>query len=410
MRRRLRRTLVGLGAVAAAAALVVFAGDEATGLGPANRAYALRAAEARGYGFDPGSRRALARDAAKPAFARTAFSALVATLSTRGAFDPKTHPPASLRRSLGTAAGLARAAEGGSHRDWTKGFRLTLPDLGGLHAAVAAGETLARGASARGDYGEATAILLDAADLARAYRDEPMLVTDWARTRDSEIVLRAAGGLLADPAYPPHEAERLFRMADGPALAATVAPRELQANALTGAHDLLDDPPDELTLAAYDGGARARALASAARLPRVRRAWQSDLLRLGNATARALPGRTGDFARAERAWDALARDAARAEGRAGVYSPGALSPLVMPLWPEWSRGAGLRERRRRVLRMAAGLRAGRSEASLRAGGLGLDPVTGEPLAVRRAGSGRVSVASGGVSLTTAAPGRANSLP
>ena len=148
---------------------------------------------------------------------------------------------------------------------------------------------------------------------------------------------------------------------------------------MVGGHDLLENPPADMALFGSGGGAAtSRALDWGIRFGRVRRAWQSDALRLYADAARAMPRDPADFARVARGWEGLERAAAVPRGVVGAFGE-----VILPVFSQIVQMQRLRESRRRVLRLVAGLRAGRSEASLRAGGLGLDPTDGRPLRKRR---------------------------
>ncbi len=390
---RNRRSLLTLGLALGIPLLLALGADTLSGIGPEARAYEDRLREAKTLGFDPGFRLRLARDAARPASARRAFEDLETLLSGRDPFlilvphDPKNpnarpngRPAGAVRAELARAANLARAAEGGDHREWSKGAALAFPDLAPLKSAANAADALARDAALRGDYRGATDAVLDAADLWRPFADEPLLITDLVRTSAGAILFRTSGALLADPAYPSAEAARLLAMAEGPDFAPTVPPRAFLVNETVWGFDVLTDPagvPPDLFSSLASGSSPDRALEYGMKLPRVRRAWASDGLRLFIATARALPSDPADFDRAEAAWAALERDAAAPRGLKGKFSE-----MVLPVFGQWVEASRLREARRRVLRLAAGLRAGRSEASLRRSPLALDPGDGAPLRIR----------------------------
>ena len=384
-----RKALLVLGLALGVPILFALSVDSASGIGPEVRAYDARLARAKALGFDPGFRARLARDAAKPADARRAFDELEAMLKHPGVFrlaDPK-HPvakgekeptDAEIRTRLKRAAELARAAEGGSHRQWDRGLELLFPEFAQIKGGATAADTLARRAAAQGDYVGATDAILDAADLWRAYGDDPILITDLVRSGSLGILFRTSGRLLADPNYPPAQAERLFRMADGPDFAPTVAQRDILIGETVSAYDVLDSPGKFGDLMSFDNiGDTDRTLSYGAKLSRVRRAWQSDALRLFNDAAVVMPSDPYDFNAAQKVWRTLEDEAARPRGLKGKFSE-----MIFPVFSQWVEAARLREARRRVLRMAAGLRAGRTESSLGASRMAIDPGDDRPLRVR----------------------------
>lgn len=381
-----RKALLVLGVALGVPLLLAVGVDFASGIGPEASQYESRLKTARSLDFDPGFRTRLARDAAKPQRARWAFEELQTMLKNPGVFrfaDPKQPAPkgqkdlsdAEVRQNLKRAADLARRAEGGGHRKWEEGVNLLFPDLAQVKGAAKAADTLAREAAAKGDYKGATDALLDAADIWRAYLDEPILITDLVRTACMAILFRTAGCLLADPAYPPDQAERLFRMAEGPDFAQTIPPRDFLATETGWGQMVLENPPQEEPM--FGSGSSGSAFEFAMKLKRVRRAWASDGLRLYIDAARALPSDPYDFDRSARAWQGLETAAAIPRGLRGKFSE-----MMFPVFDHWIEASRNREAQRRVLRLAAGLRAGRSEASLRTGFMALDPADGNPLRIK----------------------------
>ncbi len=402
-----RQALYAIGGVFGGLLLVSFAIPEFAGIGPEIRAYPSRLARAKALGLDPGVKNLLAREAAKPVEKRQAFDELERFLRDPRRFDlarpanrlippgapvplpgaipvstgnTKPRPLESYRADLRRLGELSRAAEGGSHMDWAKGYMLLFPSYAPIKGSANVADALARADATKGSYAEATRNLLDAADVWRAYGSDPVIIGDLVRTTHAAVILRGAGRLLAHPSYPASEARRLLAMAEGPNLAQTVPTREFMLLEGTMAHDLLDKPDTFQELQGVSSGAD-RSLEYGMRFQQVRRAWQSDTLRLVNDAVSRLPADPYDFDGIKNVLATYEREATAPRGLRGKYID-----VVGMVYSAFADAQRKREASRRVLILATALRSGESEtaARKRLGRFALDPYDGKPLRLRAA--------------------------
>ena len=388
-----KQAFVAVGGILGSVLLLPILAGEIAGVGSEARAYSGRLATATALGLDPGFKTLIARDEAKPVAARRAFDELESFLKDARRFDlPKpgavlastksrTPTSAELRRDLRRVANLARAAEGGSHRDWAHGYALVLPSYATMTTAAKAADALSLASGARGEWTAATEPLLDVAEMWRAYGDEPVTIGDYVRTASASILFRSAGRLLATPSYPVEEARRIGAMAEGPALGPGPTAREIVIMEATAMHDLLGDRKSIESASTWTTPS-SNDLTLSARVPQIRQAWRSDGLRLANDLLAKLPTNPYDYDGVRRALLANETAVNRPRGLSGRF----LQVVGSAFHPGWVDSAQKREATRRVLAFAAGLRAGEPEAALRKrlGRLALDPYDGKPLRVRPA--------------------------
>ena len=407
-----KQVLIGFGVAMGVALFVPLIAGETSGIGPEVRAYPDRLRRAEELGLDLGHHRRIAREAARPAEKRREFDRLETFLRTPDLFampkppspmapinpagvmptghpslriTPNTKPArtdAELRANLRELAVLSRAAEGGSHYDWAQGFGLLFPTYAPIKSGARAASHLALVDGRRGSYAQATEALLNSSEAWRVYGDDPILIADLVRTATLSLLFRGAGTLLARPTYPPSEARRLLAMAEGPAF----APRSSMRDTLVlETSTLVTDLDDPKLLDGDDDWSRMnpneKEFRVGMKMPQVRTAWKSDALRLMNATVSRLPTDPYDFDRAERemkAYDVAAAVPRGVKGRASAVLGGVYSYAVI--------SQRRREAIRRVLIVAAALRAGESEKRLRTrlGRLAVDPYDGRPIRIRPA--------------------------
>lgn len=400
-----RQALYSIGGVFGGLLLLSIGASELSGIGSELRAYPARLAQAKALGLDLGAERLLASDATKPIAARRAFDELEAFLRDPRRFNlpkpsagsPTGASPIGLSSALGATKAprtlesyradlrrlgmLSRAAEGGSHFDWSKGYELLFPSYAPIKNGAKVADALTRADAACGDYTEATQNLLDSSDVWRAYGQDPVVIADFVRTASAALLFRTAGRLLADPGYPPAESRRLAGIAEGPAFAQQISAREFLLMEASMLHDVLNNRRRMEALMGTEA-TLPRDIKMGLKVARVRRAWQSDALRLLNDAIPRLPADPYDFNGTKRVLEQYGRDSMAARGLRGRYT----EVMGGSFYVGQSDAARKRESTRRVLLMAAGLRAGENEATLRKrlGRFGLDPYDGKPLRVKDA--------------------------
>ena len=361
---------------------------EISGVGSEARAYPARLARAKANGLDLGLKARIARETARPADARRAFDELEGFLRVpkRFALAKSKITPAeeeTARGDLRRLGVLARQAQGGSHYDWAKGWALAFPSYHPLRESAKAADTLSRLDADRRDWTSATQNVVDSADGWRAYGEDPITIAELVRCAVSAILFRTSGVLLSRSGYPASEARRLAAIAEGPDFAMRTSLKEILVGEVSMQVGLLDDPKtlQELTGGGMTGPSQ-RDFVVAARMPQVRRAWQSDALRLMNDAVAGLPNDPYDFQGAKRAVVAYDTAMSKPRGLVGRFADVAGSVFLSGV----NQAQFYREAQRRVLIVAAGLRAGEPEAALRArlGRFALDPYDGRPIRVRPA--------------------------
>ena len=401
-----RQAFYAVGGILGTLLVVSLAIPEVIGIGPEVRAYSSRLEKAKSLGFDPGAKGLLAREAARPEAARKAFTELEAFLRDPRRFElPKPSsgaPPAGLpttlrpvsrsskpkprtlesfRADLRQLSVLSRAAEGGSHMDWSQGYSLLFPSYAPIKGSANVADALARADAAKGRFSEATRNILDSADVWRAHGDTPIIIGDLVRSACSAILFRASGRLLAHPDYPASEARRLAEMAEGPAFGPRAPLRDIFILEFSMLHDLLDHPEQLAALGGLGLGGSSN-LDTGMRFSQVRKAWQSDVLRLMNETVPQLPTDPYDFNGAKRALEQYDQAASAPRGIPGKF----VQQIGNTFFIGFADAQRKREAHRRVLLVAAALRSGESETALRKrlGPLAIDPYDGAPLRIRPA--------------------------
>ena len=370
----------GIGLLTGATALLILGGLawSLRGIGAESRAYGARLAEAERKGLDLGWRRRLARDAAKDPARRRAYDRFVSRLA---AYRSPANP-GDARGEILALARMSRGAEGGAHRDWAQGFDLVYPENDALFRLRRDVPAIVLADARAGRREDALAMLEASAGLLRAFRDDPSGLLDAARSAYAIRVLRAAAPLLAAPALTRAQAERLAALAEDPLFRIEIPDRMRLAEELLTTLNILNRP-ERYDRAREVGFGRAdrrqtEVLSALGRSETLRRAWKGRALALYDTYIPHLP-------EDPLAFDARAR-VLRDYGAAFARGGGMASPLLdRPGGPELVEGQRVRVACARVLRLAAGLRAGRAEAELRRGDRGVDPFDGRPLRVRRTG-------------------------